>query len=346
MHHSHLVTWDSAVQAAQQMLARLPLRERAPANKDHAPGLQKGPQKERVSSSTLKRLTPREQSTKVYHGEGAPRPAGVPGTPEIQEIAPSLASDLSLPALAARPQGSPFTEESGRPLHKSKAVSRPRPDSPEPKGIQEAPPVQVSEAKPHSPKERSRAGGKPRRRKEQAGSRGRSLSSLLTSMPEITDIGFKSGLRFVRKLSRGNTHTALPAEAAEPLAKREDLASEKAEVPKARAASIGSAEHKPAAERLVVERPEKRREKPTLASLIASRQPADEKAAVLPGEAFRSQVLADRGPLRRSAGPETIQPLRSSDWLYATMPSSGSGKLPMGLDLMPSPANRGKTLCL
>lgn len=236
---------------------------------------------------------------------GIPRPSGTPGTPEIEETSPRDPSSSSL-AMSVVPQYSPFTQAAQRPAsHDSIDSVRRRP-----KRTPEMEPRQRQrDVSPRGRRDTSTPDSK-----AEPEPRGRALSFLLTTMPEITDIGFRGGKRLMRKLARGASLGATPRIQSQAQSGKSSAASEKQEVPDTQPGRRGGkASHSGL---------RKGDARATLASMIAPPGPGSRQAVGIretdPPRSSRETRLSNQAAVHSKQ-----EMAESTDWLFATMPPGG-----------------------
>ena len=146
------------------------------------------------------------------------------------------------------------------------------------------------------------------KREKEGSSQGRAMSFLLTTMPEITDIGFRGGINFVKKLSRASS----------------------SDRPRLRAESVPRQTAQPAVEGY---ESHKHRKQPGPAQLAVAKRGKPRKE--------RSQAADD------AADAASLQALLDKDWLYATMPAASPPRSPANLHLLkPGSSKPGEHICL
>ena len=230
----------------------------------------------------------------------------------------------SLPDTGLRTQREEAWQETGQPAKPSGVTERQVPPRRLSGRLSEAfTPPEGKSARLNAQKGQS---GKAVKEQKAAPSQGRAMSFLLTTMPEITDIGFRGGINFVKKLSRGSLSeqprlkkASVPRQAAQPAA-----------------ADPGTCNHQkqpeqPQERRVRKERPVKKSSGPSA--------DAQDRASL--------QALLDKGPLKRSPLADKRLPAQGNDWLYATMPVVSTQRSPPNLHVLSTSARKsGKQRCL
>ena len=238
----------------------------------------------------------------AYTGGGG-RPVGSHWHSEIQP----------LPEADSRTQPEELWQEGGQPSKASQVIEK-QPPKRESGRLSEA--FSPPEGKPA--RTSAKTGQSQKAAKKHRAASSQAMSFLLTTMPEITDIGFRGGINFVKKLSRGSL----------------------SERPRHRSDSMPR-QAQPApfhpATQSYHEQPQETRsrgEKPKKESSQATAD-AQDRASL--------QALLDKGPLKRSPLSDKRQPVRSNDWLYATMPVVSAPRSPANLHVLKtSPSKSGK----
>ena len=196
----------------------------------------------------------------------------------------------------------------------------------------------------------AKKGGSRKQRRSEQGSNSGPLSFLLTTMPEITDIGFRRPLRFMRDTFRlpkpMASNTASPVSRAKSMERAESTPNaaypiQKTKSLEAKAASSqrrgGALQDSTLPPTLATDMVKTGGGRPASAGFSAAfTAPAKDPSPPAAEEESRLQELVDRGPLKRS--PAKRQ--GSSDWLYSTMPAATSLRMPDNIHMLHTTANR------